>query len=146
MNPASEFVFKYPAYSLLEIFGRRHGGNQPYTGLPFRMIIHGHERTQNESHILKPSVLLEQQHKALKLRLQNDRTVLCAGKQSADLRTHPVSTAGLLDILQDSGEYYILEAIEEDGEPQLAEVIDENLRQRLANIFEERFNEMFYED
>ena len=50
------------------------------------------------------------------------------------------------DILQDSGEYYILEAIEEDGEPQLAEVIDENLRQKLANIFEERFNEMFYED
>lgn len=50
------------------------------------------------------------------------------------------------DILQDSGEYYILEAIEENGEEQMAEVMDENLRKRLSDIFEERFNNFFYED
>lgn len=50
------------------------------------------------------------------------------------------------DILNDNGEYFILEAIEEDGEQQFAEVIDAQLRRKLSQIFEDRFNNMFYED
>lgn len=50
------------------------------------------------------------------------------------------------DLLNDSGEYFILEVIEEDGEEQLAEVIDEELRSRLSRIFEQRFEDSFYED
>lgn len=50
------------------------------------------------------------------------------------------------ELLQDSGEYYILEAVEEDGEEQLAEVMDDKLRRKLSDIFEERFNNRFYED
>lgn len=50
------------------------------------------------------------------------------------------------ELLNDTGEYFILEVIEEDGEEQLAEVIDEDLRNRLSRIFEERFEESFYED
>ena len=50
------------------------------------------------------------------------------------------------DMLDDDGEYYILEVIEEDGEEQLAEVIDEDLRKTLSDIFEQRFEDYFYED
>lgn len=50
------------------------------------------------------------------------------------------------DLLDDSGEYYILEVVEEDGEEQLAEVVDEELRRHLSRIFEQRFEESFYED
>lgn len=50
------------------------------------------------------------------------------------------------DILQDDGDYYILEVIEENGEQQLAEVIDPKLRNKLSKIFEERFNDYFYND
>lgn len=50
------------------------------------------------------------------------------------------------DLLEDNGEYYILEVIEENGEEQLAEVIDEELRNRLSTIFEQRFNDYFYDE
>ena len=50
------------------------------------------------------------------------------------------------DLIDDNGEYFILELIEENGEEQLAEVIDEDLRRHLSNIFEQRFEESFYED
>lgn len=50
------------------------------------------------------------------------------------------------DLINDSGEYFILEVIEEDGEEQLAEVVDEALRKRLSAIFEQRFEDSFYED
>jgi uncharacterized protein YrzB (UPF0473 family) len=48
------------------------------------------------------------------------------------------------DMLNDSGEYTILEVLEDDGEQQLAEVEDEELRRELSAIFEERFNDSFY--
>lgn len=50
------------------------------------------------------------------------------------------------DLLEDNGEYYILEVIEENGEEQLAEVMDEDLRRHLSDIFEQRFEDSFYED
>ncbi len=50
------------------------------------------------------------------------------------------------DLLNDNGEYFILEVIEEDGEEQLAEVVDEDLRNRLSKIFEQRYEDSFYED
>ena len=49
------------------------------------------------------------------------------------------------DLLNDSGEYTILEVLDEDGEQQLAEVEDYELRRRLADIFEDRFNDSFYD-
>lgn len=48
------------------------------------------------------------------------------------------------DMLNDSGEYTILQSVYVDNEEQLAEVEDYELRRRLSNIFEERFNDMFY--
>lgn len=50
------------------------------------------------------------------------------------------------DLINNNGEYTILEVIDEDDEEQLAEVEDKELRMRLSHIFEERFNDMFYED
>lgn len=49
-------------------------------------------------------------------------------------------------LINDNGEYYILEVVEENGEEQLAEVMDEALRTKLSRIFEERFEDSFYED
>ena len=47
------------------------------------------------------------------------------------------------DLLNDSGEYYIMEVIEEDGEERLAEVEDDKLIDELAAIFEAHFEKLF---
>ena len=46
-------------------------------------------------------------------------------------------------LLNDSGEYYIMEVIDEDGEQTLAEVDDDKLLDELSAIFEKRFDELF---
>ena len=47
------------------------------------------------------------------------------------------------DLLNDSGEYYIMEVIDEDGEEKLAEVEDEALLDELAAVFEAHFEELY---
>ena len=47
------------------------------------------------------------------------------------------------ELLNDSGEYYIMEVIDEDGEEKLAEVDDEALLDELAAVFEAHFDELF---
>lgn len=49
------------------------------------------------------------------------------------------------EMLEDRGEYYIMEAVEENGETDLYEVYDEALLDELAAVFEERF-EAFSDD
>ena len=49
------------------------------------------------------------------------------------------------ELLNDSGEYYIMEVIDEDGEQTLAEVDDEALLDELSAVFEAHFEEL-YED
>ena len=50
------------------------------------------------------------------------------------------------ELLNDSGEYYIMEVIDEDGEQTLAEVDDEALLDELSAVFEEHFEELYDED
>ena len=50
------------------------------------------------------------------------------------------------EMLNDSGEYYIMEVIDEDGEEKLAEVEDEALLDELAAVFEAHFEELFDEE
>ena len=50
------------------------------------------------------------------------------------------------EMLNDSGEYYIMEVIDEDGEEKLAEVDDEKLLDELAAVFEQHFEELFDDD
>ena len=50
------------------------------------------------------------------------------------------------ELLNDSGEYYIMEIIDEDGEQTLAEVDDEALLDELSAVFEEHFEELYDED
>ena len=50
------------------------------------------------------------------------------------------------EMLNDSGEYYIMEVIDEDGEEKLAEVEDEALLDELAAEFEAHFEELYDED
>lgn len=47
------------------------------------------------------------------------------------------------ELLNDSGEYYIMEVIDEDGEEKLAEVEDDALLDELAAEFEAHFDELF---
>ena len=47
------------------------------------------------------------------------------------------------ELLNDSGEYYIMEVIDEDGEEKLAEVEDEALLDELSAVFEAHFEELF---
>ena len=47
------------------------------------------------------------------------------------------------ELLNDSGEYYIMEVIDEDGEEKLAEVEDDALLDELAAVFEAHFEELF---
>lgn len=57
----------------------------------------------------------------------------------------PVFQNGV-DMLNDSGQYTILEAFDTDSGEELAELEDDELRRSLSRLFEDRFDSMFYND
>lgn len=50
------------------------------------------------------------------------------------------------DLLNDSGQYTILESVDTDTDEELQEIEDDELRRELSRLFEDRFDSMFYED